>query len=265
MPVPNATSTSERRDHAPRTGIVLIHGACSDSRCWAPTVAALAARAPDVPVLAVDLPGRGRSPVPLAGVTLAACVDETARQIGEAGLDDVVLVGHSLAGVILPGVATRLGPGRVRHLVFLACAVPPEGGSVVDVLRGPLRAIATVAARRRSPTRLPAFVALAAFANGMDRAQRRVVATSLCPEAGWLIAAPVSRKDFDATIPRTWVLTRKDRGLSPAQQRRSIDNLGGVDRCVALNAPHDAMVSHPDALAGILLASARRSVSEVVT
>jgi pimeloyl-ACP methyl ester carboxylesterase len=234
--------------------IVLVHGACSHSGCWAPTVAALAAGAPNVPVLAVDLPGRGRSPVPLAGVTVGGCVDEVVRQIEDATVGDVVLVGHSLAGVILPGVATLLGPGRVRRLVFVTCAVPPDGGSVVDVLRGPLRAIAAVAGRRRSPTRLPAFVALAAFANGMDRQQRRVVAGSLCPEAGWLIGEGVSRRGFDLTIPRTWVLTRRDRALSPARQRRSIDNLGGVEECVELDAPHDAMVSHPNELADILLA-----------
>ena len=237
--------------------IVLVHGACSHSGCWAPTIAALAAAAPNIPVLAVDLPGRGRSPVPLAGITLSGCVDEVVRQIEDARVGDVVLVGHSLAGAILPGVATLLGSDRVRRLVFLTCAVPPEGGSVVDVLRGPLRAIAAVAARRRSPTRLPVFVALAAFANGMDRQQQRIVAGSLCPEAGWLIRDAVSRQRFDPTISRTWVLTRRDRALSPTQQRRSIDNLGGVEECIELDAPHDAMVSHPDELADILLARVR--------
>jgi len=112
---------------------------------------------------------------------------------------------------------------------------------------------------------LPAFVALTAFANGMDRVQRHVVSASLCPEAGWLVGEPVSRRDFDPTIPRTWVLTRRDRALSPAQQRRSIDNLGGVDECVELNAPHDAMVSHPDDLADILLAPAGREARAMVT
>jgi pimeloyl-ACP methyl ester carboxylesterase len=245
--------------------IVLVHGACSHSGCWTPTVAALAERAPDIRVVAVDLPGRGRSSVPLAGVTVAGCVDEVVRQIEAAGVDDVVLVGHSLAGVILPSVATRLGSRRVRRLVFLTCAVPPEGGSVVDVLRGPLRAIAAVAARRRGPTRLPAFVAVAAFANGMDRSLRRIVADSLCPEAGWLIAEPVSRHGLDPTIPRTWILTRRDRGLRPAQQRRSIDNLGGVDECIELDAPHDAMISHPNDLADILLARTHVEAPKAVT
>jgi len=244
--------------------IVLVHGACSHSGCWAPTVAALSARAPDVPVLAADLPGRGRAAAPLAGVTISGCVDEVVRQIEDAGFGDVVLVGHSLAGAILPGVATRLGSVRVRNVVFLTCAVPPEGGSVVDVLRGPLRGIAALAARRRSPTRLPAFVALAAFANGMSREQRRVVAGSLCPEAGWLIGEAVSRAGFPESIPRTWILTRRDRGLTPAQQRRSIDNLGGVNECVELDGPHDAMVSHADELAGILLTRVRGNATERV-
>jgi pimeloyl-ACP methyl ester carboxylesterase len=215
-------------------------------------------------VLAVDLPGRGYSTVPLAGVTISVCVDEVVRQIDGAGVSDVVLVGHSMAGVILPGVATRLGSVRARRLVFLTCAVPPEGGCVVDVLRGPLRTIAAIAARRRSPTRLPTFVALAAFANGMDPAQRRVVVASLCPEAGWLIAERVSRRGFDPSTPRTWILTRRDRGLTPAQQRRSIGNLGGVDECIELDAPHDAMVSHPDALGDILLERARVDAPKVV-
>jgi pimeloyl-ACP methyl ester carboxylesterase len=219
----------------------------------------------ELPVLAVDLPGRGCSPVPLAGVTVSGCVAEVVRQIEAAGLREVVLVGHSLAGVILPEVATRVGPGRVRRLVFLTCAVPPEGARVVDVLRGPLRAIAAVAARRRSPTRLPTFVALAAFANGMDREQRRVVARSLCPEAGWLIGEPVSRRGFDTTVPRTWVLTRRDRGLTQAQQRRSIDNLGGVDECIELDAPHDAMVSHPNELADILVARVHANRREALS
>jgi len=238
-------------------GLVLVHGACHHSGCWAPTLSAIAELAPDVAVLAVDLPGRGRSSVPLTGLTVDGCVREVVRQIEEAGLSEVVVVGHSLGGVILPGVATALGSDRVKRLVFLACSVPPEGGSVIDVLRGPLKAIAAVAARRRSPTTLPAFVALAAFGNGMDRSQRDVVVESLCSEAGWLMRERVSRRALDLTIPRTWILTRRDRGMTPAQQRRSIENLGGVADYVELNAPHDAMVSHPHELAEILLQRVR--------
>ena len=64
--------------------IVLVHGACRHSGCWTPTVAALAERAPDIRVVAVDLPGHGRSSVALAGVTVAGCVDKDRASI-EAG------------------------------------------------------------------------------------------------------------------------------------------------------------------------------------
>ena len=48
-------------------------------------------------------------------------------------LHDVVLVGHSLAGVTLPGVVGAV-PDRLRHVVFVSAAVPPDGGRVIDTL-----------------------------------------------------------------------------------------------------------------------------------
>ena len=48
----------------------------------------------------------------------------------------------------------------------------------------------------------------------------------------------------------------------PAQQRRSIVNLGSVDEWVELDAPRDAMVSHPDQLAAIVLELASGETQE---
>jgi len=62
------------------------------------------------PVIAVDLPGRGaRASVDLATVGIEACVEAVVEDAG--GWDDIVLVGHSLAGVVLPGAATALATG----------------------------------------------------------------------------------------------------------------------------------------------------------
>ena len=63
--------------------------------------------------------------------------------VDAAGYDRFVLVGHSMAGLTIPEVARR-APERVAHLVFLSCSVPPEGGSIVDILTG-------AASRRASP------------------------------------------------------------------------------------------------------------------
>ena len=253
----------DRRQEETRPGLVLIHGAAHAGDCWAPTVAELARQAPDLPVLAVDLPGRRDNPADLRTLTIAQCVDSVIEQVAAAGLDgDVVVVGHSLAGLVAPGVVARLGAGRVRRLVLVAAIVPPEGGSVVDTLRGPTRWLVARAARRAAPRRVPPRpLARWLFCNGMDRAQREYVLARLCEESTVTPAEPVSRTDLPASVPRTWVLPRRDRMVRPRQQRRGIDALGGVEEVLELDTGHDAMVGAPSALAAILASRCEPVVS----
>jgi pimeloyl-ACP methyl ester carboxylesterase len=69
----------------------------------------------------------------LDDVTIEVAADSVLDDINAAGLDHVVLVGHSLAGVSLPVIAGRLGD-RVAHLVFVSCLVVlPDGESVVTM------------------------------------------------------------------------------------------------------------------------------------
>lgn len=235
--------------------LVLVHGGQHTGRCWQPTVDALARIAPDVKTLSVDLPGRGRTPGDLATLTIAQCVDSVVAQIEEAGLGEVVLVGHSMAGLTVPGVAAALGPERVRRLVMVACCVPQQGRSIVDTLAGPFRVMAARAARSGKPAKpMPRLMADLMFCNGMTKEQRSFVHDQLCGEASTITAERVDRSALSPQIPRSWVLPLQDRSLRPKQQRRYIDNLGGVDDVVEVDACHDVMVSHPDELAAVLAA-----------
>src|SRR5882757_5110365 len=132
------------------TGLVLVHGGQHAGDCWEPTVRRLHHRSPGTPVLAVDLPGRRGAAGDLSTVTVADWVDAAVAQIQAAGLDQVVVVGHSMAGLTVPGVVTRLGAGRVRRMLLIAAAVPVQGGSILDTLPGPLGWYARRAARRRT-------------------------------------------------------------------------------------------------------------------
>ena len=60
-----------------------------------------------------------------------------------------------------------------------------------------------------------------------------------------------------AEIPRTWILTRRDRALSPKQQRKYIESLGGVQTLIAVDTCHMVMVSEPERLAEILVERCR--------
>jgi hypothetical protein len=59
-------------------------------------------------------------------------------------------------------------------------------------------------------------------------------------------------------VPRTWILTTRDRSLSVRSQRRSIEALGGVQTIIEMDTCHDLMVSEPERLAAILVERCRR-------
>jgi pimeloyl-ACP methyl ester carboxylesterase len=70
-------------------------------------------------VVAVDLPGSGESGRNRTDWTMAAFGEDVAAVADHLGLDDVVLVGHSLGGDVIVEAAKRLD-GRVSALVWVS-------------------------------------------------------------------------------------------------------------------------------------------------
>src|SRR5215472_3169601 len=101
--------------------MVLVHGGGCTKECWGLLLPHL-----DGDVLAIDLPGRGDRPGNLAKLGIADFVDAVVEDLESRDLRDVVLVGHSLAGLTIPQVAGRV-PHRIRALVFVSCTVPRDG------------------------------------------------------------------------------------------------------------------------------------------
>jgi len=233
--------------------LVLVHGGEHAGDCWDLTVAELRHQAPELRVLAVDLPGRCAKPGDLATATIAEWVASVVGDIEEAELGDIVIVGHSMAGVTVPGVVARLGSPRVREMILATAFIPPQGGAIVDTLGGPLAWFARRGARAARATKVPGFAARYAFCNGMTREQRRFTMSRLYAESARIVAESVDRSDLPSEVPRTWILTTRDRALSVASQHRSIDALGGVQTVITIDACHDVMISHPARLAQILI------------
>lgn len=100
---------------AGETPLVLLHGFGGVAAVWGPVAALLPA---DLPLLAPDLPGHGRSVAEPAGgagrIAKAVLADLEAR-----GIDRFHLAGHSLGGAVAALIALR-NPARVRSLTLLA-------------------------------------------------------------------------------------------------------------------------------------------------
>ncbi|MEU6132265.1 alpha/beta fold hydrolase [Saccharopolyspora sp. NPDC047091] len=113
------------------TTFLLVHGAWHSGRSWDRVVPLLESAGHRV--LAPSLTGYGDK-VHLLGpeVGLGTHVDDVADLIEGEDLDDIVLVGHSYAGMVVSGVAHRV-PKRIAHLVFLDAMVPEDGETAVDV------------------------------------------------------------------------------------------------------------------------------------
>ena len=237
--------------------LVLVHGGGHAADCWEPTTEEIHCQAPDLKVLAVDLPGRRGKPGDLLTLKIADFVDSVVDDIDEAGLNEIVLVGHSMAGLTVPGVLTKLGSSRVCEMVLATAFVPPEGKTLVDTLTGPFARLARRGARNGAVGGIPVALARFGFFNGMSRAQREFMSGKLYADSTSILTETVSRTGMPDDVPRTWILTLRDRALSPNSQRRSIAAIGGVQTVIPIKTCHTLMVSAPKSLAEILVERCR--------
>jgi hypothetical protein len=63
----------------------------------------------------------------------------------------------------------------------------------------------------------------------------------------------VDRSGMPDEVPRTWILTRRDRAVSMKIQHECIAALGGVQTLIEIDTCHMLMVSEPERLANILV------------
>jgi pimeloyl-ACP methyl ester carboxylesterase len=204
----------------------------------------------DRPVLSVDLPGRGVHPATLDAVSLETCAVSVVEDIDAAGFDDVVLVGHSLAGCSMPGTIARLGE-RVRHAVFVACTVPETGQSAFDTLDPEIQAMIREAGAPVEPRPMDPAMARIVLGDDLSEEQFGWCVARLVPEAPRLTTDPVDLSPLRTAMPRLWVRTVHDAIVPAAKQLRFAQNVGECP-VVDLDAGHMCMVSQPAALAAVL-------------
>lgn len=112
--------------------MVFVHGAASDHSVWALQSRYFAHHGCNV--LAVDLPGHGRSkgePLP----SVVAIADWLVAALDVMHLERAILVGHSMGALAALDMAGR-HPGRVAKLALLGAAVPmPVSDILLDAAK----------------------------------------------------------------------------------------------------------------------------------
>ena len=110
---------------------VLLHGAFHGGWCWVRVADIL--RAAGHRVTTPTQTGLGeRKHLMSKDITLETFVLDLVNHIESEDLSDVVLVGHSFGGMAITGAADRI-PQRLRHLVYLDARVLEPGQTPLDV------------------------------------------------------------------------------------------------------------------------------------
>lgn len=111
---------------------VLVHGAWHGGWSWQPVAARLAAKGHTVH--RPTLTGLGdRAHLSSRDVDLATHVQDITSMLRFEDLHDVVLVGHSYAGMVITGVAAEV-PERIARLIYYDAFVPDDGDCALDLL-----------------------------------------------------------------------------------------------------------------------------------
>ncbi|MEJ6003260.1 alpha/beta fold hydrolase [Paucibacter soli] len=232
------------------SNIVLVHGAWHGAWCWRRVLAPLWADGHRV--FPVTLTGVGERAHQLSReITLHTHIEDVARVIEAEELDQVLLVGHSYAGMVITGVADRM-PACIRRLVYLDAVVPLPGESWSS-----RHSEATQAERRAAIAAHGHIPAATPSAFGLQAEDADWVARRQTPQPGGVYDSPL---DFDAqrlaALPRSFIDCTAPALATIAIARQRAREQPGWD-LHEIATGHDAMISAPDALLSILLKLAR--------
>ncbi|HET6215179.1 MAG TPA: alpha/beta hydrolase [Micromonosporaceae bacterium] len=240
--------------------LVLLHGIGHHWRAWSPVLDLLAA---EHDVIAIDLPGFGKSPVPPEGLpeNMRQVVDAVSRVLDDYGLDRPHVAGNSLGGAIALELATA---GRART----ATALSPAG----FYNPGELRWTVGVLRISRAATFLPRPVLRATFSTGLGRAMslgmifahpRRFTAAQALDDALALrrgkafnkVAKAAKAYSFQGspTVPVTVAWGTRDRILPYRQAAVARARLPQARHVDLPGCGHVPMIDDPELVASVIL------------
>ena len=235
---------------------VLVHGTGHGGWCWQKVAPLLRAAGHDVgPPTLSGL--ADRSHLLRCGVDLTTHITDVTNLLFYEDLSDVVLVGHSYAGMVISGVAA-LAPERLRRLVYLDAYLPDDGQAEVDLWPAEMRAAIMADAEASGGLRPPPS---AAFLGLTDPAIAAWAQARMTPHPMATYTEPVPRGNAKSdALPRAYIQcttgpTTAVFGPFAAKARAK----GWPVLQIATG--HDAMLTAPRELAALLLEAAGEASS----
>jgi pimeloyl-ACP methyl ester carboxylesterase len=230
---------------------VLVHGAWHGAWCWQRLRPLLEADGHGVHT--PDLPGHGADRTPRAGVSMPAYIDRVVDAVDAAG-GPVILVGHSMGGMVISGVA-EARPASIALLVYLTASLPRDGESLFDLeamnpstsLRDGMSMSADGSAAHVRDDRLQALFYQDCPDADIALAREHLVPQAMTPMVEMLALTA----DGFGRVPKHYIMCSADRALVPAFQQAQLARYPGLP-VSTLDTGHSPFFARPRALADLL-------------
>ncbi len=226
---------------------ILLHGAWHASWCWRHIIPLLTTKGHTV--IAPDLPGHGHDRTPFADITLQAYLDFVGNLIDKQQTP-VVLVGHSMAGVIISQLAENM-PEKIDQLIYVAAFIPVSGESLLQEAKKAQTPGISAEMQldkehysmklRRSERLRTLFYANCPMADA-DYALQRLGEEPSRPSIEPIV---YSAQRF-GTVKKRYIACLRDQVITPEDQQRMYAPV--TDDIIALDTDHSPFFSAPAAL-----------------
>lgn len=228
---------------------LLLHGAFRGAWLWERVMPLLLGGGASP--IAYDLPGHGDRSADRKGITMSTYIDDVAEFIHRENLRDLVLVGHSMSGIVISKIAEQM-PERVRHLVYLAAVVPKNNDALVDLLPKERQSVLRPKQNKvRELWGTPEQNRQMYFTD-LNGEEQEYFLRQLTPQPLAVFFERIRFERFpEIGVPRTYVMGMLDASLPPGLTAGFAGRLQ-VDP-IKIEAGHDLMVSRPAETADILL------------
>jgi pimeloyl-ACP methyl ester carboxylesterase len=231
---------------------VLIHGAWHGGWCWKKIIPYIEKAGHKV--VAPDLPGHGEDKRPIAEITLQAYTDRVCQILDEQS-EPVILVGHSMGGVVITQTA-EYRPEKIKKLIYLTGFLLQNGESLMQHAEPDTEALVLpnlIMAEDRSYATVKEEALKEAFYADCSDEDVEFAKSRLVPQAAAPLATPVSTtEDNFGRVPRVYISCLRDKAISPSVQEKMYKALP-CERVISLDTSHCPIFSAPEELANHLL------------
>lgn len=228
---------------------LLLHGAMRGAWLWNRIKPILEESGAEV--IAYDLPGNGLRADERAGVSMSVYIRDVLGFISDNNLKDLILVGHSMSGIVISRVAEEV-PERIRRLVYLAAVVPGRNDALIDLLPPERQETLRKLEGKAGELFGPIEALRQNYFTDQTGEEQDFYLRQLTPQPLAVFFEKVPLTKFETlNIPATYILGLKDRALPPELTRGFAARLGVPP--VEIDAGHDMMVVKPEEVAEALL------------